>query len=836
MKIGLQCSWVLLLLLGQQWTTHAQLNSYSSSNNSTESSYIYATRQGQSVRGIIVDQASKEPLIYATVELLNHSPIISTVTDENGNFELVSVPVGRQRIRVERHEYYPYIENVLVGAGKEIVLTIGLEEEIAELTKAAPTDETTQKDRCRLRNSRLDPVNEMSGVSYRAIEFEEVNRYPGSFEDPARAASNFPGVYNIDDPQNYMVIRGNSPFGVRWQIDGIPVDNPHHLARLGNTGAIFPILNTNVLDRADFLTGAFSAEYGNATAGIFDIQSRRGNNEKLEFTGELSLWGAEVMLEGPIKKGGASFIVSYRYSVIQFAQALGINTSSNSSPTYQDLNLKIDVPTKQAGHFSLFAIGGISEAEFLAKEYRASDIFALENINIQTETQMSLVGLSHKKFIGEKNYLKTTVSYLFENYESDKDSVSAGETLYFQDSLGNIIDSTIVSPSNVLLDYYQARSMRNRIGLSSTFNSKWNTRLTTRAGVYGYLFLLDIEEQDLYNDHLVYFSDDLLYHVGGFMQAKYKFSPRFNLNIGVHGQYFSLNSDSWSVEPRLSLNWYPGRRHKISFGYGWHSRLQPFSISFYVEPDADNNTDYNDSNRDLGLLNSHHGVLSYNLYFAEQWAMKISAYGQYNNNIPIDQLPSSFSLINFGVYETPQRTNLADDGESVNVGGELSFEKFLSMGYYGIVSGSYFRSLYRGSDNVWRNTSFDIQYLTQLVIGKEFKIGAKKRNAFTIDARVVHRGGTPYTPILLEESQAQGTAVYDETVTNSERLAPYTRVDVKIGARLNGKKVSHHFFVDLVNVANLYNARNIYYDTSQEAILTGQQFGFIPNVFYRIQF
>lgn len=797
--------------------------------------FVYQTsKSGQSVRGIVVDQASNNPLIYATVELLNHSPIISTVTDENGEFELMNVPVGRQRIRIERHEYYGHVENVLVGAGKEVVLTIGLEEEYENIS-TEPAQELTQKDRRRIRNSKMDPVNEMNSVSYRAVEFEEVNRYPGSLEDPARAASNFSGTYNIDDPQNYMIIRGNSPFGVRWQIDGIPVDNPHHLARIGNTGAIFPILNTNVLDRADFLTGAFSAEYSNATAGIFDIHTRKGNNEKLEFTGELSLWGAEVMLEGPIKKGGASFILSYRYSVIQFAQALGINTSSNSSPTYQDLNFKIDVPTKEAGHFSLFAIGGISDVAFLADQYQASDIFALKNVNVYTETQLGLVGLSHKKFIGEKNYLKTTISYLFENYESDKDSVTAGSFYTVTNPQGGL-DTIVTSPKNVLIDYYQARSMRNRVGLSSTFNTKWNPRLTTRAGIYGYAFLLDIREQDLLSDQLVYFSDDILFHTGGFMQARFKVSSRFILNFGVHGQYFTLNNKSWSVEPRFSFNWFLGSRHKISFGYGWHSRLKPFSISFHVQPNDGNTNSYNTSNRDLGLLNSHHGVLSYSLYFAEQWVMRVNAYGQYNTNIPVDQLPSSFSLINYGVYETPRRVNLADDGVSLNAGGELAFEKFLSQGYYGIVSGSYFRSLYQGSDQVWRNTSFDIQYMAKLVVGKEFKIGAKKRNAFTIDLRVMHRGGTPYTPILLAESQAAGTAVYDESQTNAFRLDPYTRIDLKIGARFNSKKVSHHIFVDLINVANLPNPRQLYYDSETEEIKTSEQFGFIPNLFYRIQF
>lgn len=804
MRTPLQYSYLFLLLLGQYVVVQAQ-----------QDGYLYETTHlGQIVRGTVIDQTSNAPLIYATIELLNYTPTISTVTDENGRFELRNVPLGRQRIRIERYEYHSHIKNILVGAGKEVVLEIGLEEEFNPFLDTEPTDDFVLKDRHYIHNNELDPVNNRNSVSYRTIKFEEVNRYSGSLEDPARVVSNFASTYHIDDRQNHMIVRGNSPFGNQWRIDGIPLNNPHHLARLGNTGATFSMLSANVLEKADFLTGPASAEYNNAFSSIFDIQTRKGNNKRLEFAGEISLWEAEVMLEGPIKKGAASFILSYRHSVVPFARTLGIDTNSNSIPSYQDLNLKIDIPTQGFGHFSLFALGGISTINSWANRYKASDISAIKNVNAYTATQMSLVGVNHKKFIGEKNYLKTTVSYLLENYESDKDSLT---------------------PTKVSLDYYKARSMRHRIGLSSNFNTKWNVRLSTHAGIYCYAFLLNINEQNLFTDRLVYFSDDVLFHTGGFMQAKFKVSPRFILHLGVHGQYFTLNSNSWSIEPRFSFNWLLGKRHKISFGYGWHSRLKPFPISFAVQPN-DDLKGYNTNNRNLGLLNSQQVVLSYRLYFGEQWAMKVNAYGQYNTNIPVDQLPSSFSLINYGHYKLPHRVDLVDDGVSFNAGGELSFEKFLSQGYYGIVSGSYFRSLYQASDQVWRNTSFDIQYMAKLVVGKEFKIGPKKRNAFTIDLRATHRGAPPYTPILLTQSQAAGVAVYEKEKVNSLRLAPYTRIDFKIGARFNGKKISHLFFVDIFNVANLSNPGQVYYDAESKTVKINNQLGLIPNILYRVEF
>lgn len=776
--------------------------------------------KGQLLRGLVVDKFSNVPIEGALVELLNHSPRITAISNPDGSFIMENIPIGRQRIRIDNEGFYENIVSILVDAGKEVVLDIPLEEEyeaVATVTSSRKRKKR-KKDNRRFRNSHLEPTNKMTTVSYRSFEIEEVNRYPGGLEDPARLITNFPGMYNIDDPQNYIVSRGNSPFGIHWQVEGVPMDNPHHLGRIGNSGAIFPILNTNLLADSDFLNGAFSAEYGNAFAGIFDINMRKGNNQRFEFTGELSLLGAEVFLEGPFKKGGASFMISYRYSLLQLIKFLGFDTGSSSSPAYQDLNFKIDIPTKAAGHFSIFGIGGIADVAFLASKYDPNDVFAQENVDIYTETQQGLLGISHKKFIKEKSYLKTTASYLFENYTSNKDSLD-------QAMLGSEIP------------YYKSRVMRHRGGLSSTLNTKINTQLTFRAGGYGYLFFFDIKDNDLLTGRLVYDSDDVLFHLGGFAQIQYKISPRFIINAGVHAQYFSLNNRSWAVEPRFALNWYLGRRHQLSLGYGWHSKIQPFSVSFYVEPEGPNST-YNTSNRDLGFIRSHHLVLSYNLYLAQQWALKANVYGQYNTDIPVSMTPSSFSLINHGIYETPQRVNLIDNGIAFNAGVELSVEKFFSNGYHGIVSGSYFRSRYQGSDGVWRNTAFDVQYVVQVLAGKEFKIGKQKRNVITLDLRFNHRGGTPYTPILLEESIAQGREVRDYQNAYAARNESYTRIDVKVGARFNPrkKKISHYFFIDFINVGLFRNARQVRYDVDQQKIVQGEQFGLIPNLFYRIQF
>lgn len=152
--------------------------------------------------------------------------------------------------------------------------------------------------------------------------------------------------------------------------NGIEIPNPNHFGSLGTTGGPISILNNNVLDKSDFLTGAFPAEYGNVLAGVFDLQMRTGNNEKNEFMAQVGFNGFEAGAEGPIsKKQGSSYLINYRYSTLGVFSALGINFGTGTAvPKYQDVSFNINLPTNKAGKFTLFGMGGISGIEVLEKD------------------------------------------------------------------------------------------------------------------------------------------------------------------------------------------------------------------------------------------------------------------------------------------------------------------------------------------------------------------------------------------------------------------------------------------------------------------------------------
>lgn len=770
----------------------------------------------QNLRGYILDRTTGNGLSGAFVELLNHSPRITAISTENGAFELPNVPVGHQRVRVELKGYYEAVHAELVVAGKQPVVTILMDEEITTAFATVEAEKSTIKDKGRFRNEKMETIDEMNPISARAFNIEEVTKYVGGFGDPARIVTNFPGMFNIDDSQNYIVSRGNSPYGMQWMIEGVPIENPHHLATMGNTGAIFPLLNNNLLGNSDFVNGALAPQYSNVYSGVFDVNLRKGNNERFEFMGQLSAYGAELMAEGPIKKKGASFAIAGRVGVLNLIQLMGLDIGSNATPHYYDVNFKIDIPTKKFGEFSIFGVGGISNAAILNEGVDTSDIFAEQGIDLYIYSNMGILGVKHQIYFDKQTSLKTTLSYVIEDYHSHRDTI-------FQDT--------------IKVPYFDVKNFRQRLGLSSIFNKKFTPKISLRAGGHVYFHYISIWDRWAQRNESHSFAEDFQIMASGFTQVQYKFSPRLVLSLGVQGMYWTLNKNSWAVEPRIALNWYVGTRHKLSFGYGWHSKIQSFTMSFFNKKLADGS--YDRSNRELEPIRSHHAVISYDVYLGKFWGIKTNIYAQYTTDIPVQKTPSSMSIANHGAFSIyPELVNWQSTGDAFSYGVELSVEKFFSDGYYGLVSGAYQRAMYRGSDNIWRNSAFDVIGVGSMVMGKEFKIGPKKRNTIYADLRFNIHGGMPYTPIDLDASRVAGKEILIEDRAYSERLGLYKRIDLRIGARFNQRKkrISHHIYIEAMNVANFNNDLAIKYDANTGELVRAKQFGFLPNLFYQIRF
>ncbi|MEM7101544.1 MAG: TonB-dependent receptor [Bacteroidota bacterium] len=773
----------------------------------------------QTVKGTIIDKQSEIPLIGATVEFLGSAEMMGATTDIDGRFSIPNIPVGRQSFRVSYLGYNTItIPNVVVTSGKEVELEVALEESITKINEIVVTADA-QKDRAQ---------NELATVSARTFSLEEVNRYSGGRNDVSRLVSNYAGVSTADDSRNDIVIRGNSPTGVLWRLEGIPIPNPNHFATLGTTGGPVSALNTNLLKNSDFLTSAFPSEYGNALAGVFDLGFRNGNRDNYEFTLQLNAFsGLEAMAEGPLnKKKTASFVAAYRYSFVGFASAVGIPVGTNATPNYQDLSFKVDFGNSKIGKFSIFGIGGYSSIDFLGDEIDETDLFANPNEDAFPRSRLGIIGLRHNILLGENTYLRTVVS------------ASQAQTIYDQ--------FNIMSDGERLLET-DADDRVNTYSFSTFVNSKLSSRLTLRTGLLAQMFHLNTIVRDRENlpdidgdgipDWVTLrdFEGDVPL-LQPYVQTQFRVSDKFTINAGLHGQILTFNGSA-IVEPRASVNWKPAQRHMFTLGYGLHSQVQPLPI-FFLEI-ADENGNLVRSNEDLDFTKSHHLVLGYDYKPADDWRIKAEAYYQYILDVPVESVEGSFSMLNVGDdFIFPEEHFLVNAGTGANFGIELTIEKFFSKGYYGLLTTSVYQSKYKGSDNIQRNTAFNNQYVINLLAGKEFKVGSKKNNAITFDFKLTNAGGRNYTPVDLDASQMVGEEVLIEQEAYSLRYEPYFRLDAKVGFSMNSskRKLSQQFFIDFENVTNRKNVFQKRYNEVTNEVNTVYQTGFFPDILYRIQF
>lgn len=773
------------------------------------------------IKGQVVDEQSQQPLMGVSILLLLDGTSLGSITDFDGYFKIENVPLGRQSVQISFLGYEMItVPNIVVTSGKDAIVNASLKESFGQLDEVIITLEK-RKDK---------PINTLSSNSIRQFSVDEVQRFSGGRTDVGRLAANFAGVSAPDDSRNDIVIRGNSPTGLLYRLEGIPIPNPNHFTTVGTTGGVVSAINPNLLKNSDFLTSAFPSEYGNALGGVFDLGFRNGNNEDYEYTAQVGAFtGVEFLAEGPLSKNNSSFLIGVRYSLLGLLGAGGAGGTS-AAPNYSDISFNINFGKSKLGQFSLFGIFGNSDIDFLGDSIDNEDLFAAEDEDLFPESRFGVVGLKHKITLGNDSYLKTIISGSFSN-----DAVILDRYINKNETNERIIR------------YTETNNTETRFSASTLFNSKINSRLTFRAGTlveqYNVDYLLKDREKQPDNNNdgdpdLFTFIDtkeDFII-AQPYAQLQYRITENLTLNAGSHGQYSNLNKQ-FVFEPRAGLQYRINTNNRLSFAYGLHHQPIPSPILFLFE---DVNGNSIQTNRDLDFVRSNHYVLGYDLRFTNNWRLKLEAYYQNIDKAGVQPFPSSYSTLTEGAdFDfNNDRVSLVNEGTGFNQGIELTVEKFFSDGYYGLLTGSLFESKYAGSDGIERNSPFNNGYVANLLAGREFKVGSKQQNVIFFDTRFSVAGGRYFTPVDLEASQNAGFEVLHEDLAFSEQYDDYLRWDVKFGFKLNilGKKQSHQFYFDFQNVTNRDNVFARRYNRLTNNVDVVNQIGFFPDLGYRFQF
>ncbi len=757
----------------------------------------------QTIRGRVVEKQLHKPIIGATVQIVGLS--LGDKTDEEGNFVIQFVPIGNQSILVTSIGFKEnLISNIEINSAKELILTILLDEKI-NTTKEIIIKGASRKNK---------PINELSTVSARAFTVEETQKYAAAINDPARMATNFAGVLAGDDGNNQIVIRGNSPSGLLWRMEGIDVPNPNHFAAAGSSGGGVSILSTQLLANSDFLTGAFSSEYGNALSGVFDLKLRKGNDEKREYAIQAGVLGINLAAEGPFsKKYKGSYLINYRYSTLSILSKMNLDLG-DAVTNFQDLSYTIFLPTKKLGDFNLFSFGGLSDQTYALKKDSSKWETEFDRYSGRFASNTGMWGVTHSINLGKKSLLKSALGYSITNNTDEQNYVQG--------------DYSVIKA-------YNQKYITNKLTFTSTLNHRFNARLFLRSGMIGSLIHFNFKEEGR-----VTLTDPLITMVNtkkstqtvqAYSHLQYKINENITFNGGLHYIHLLYNHTN-SVEPRASIKWDISKKQSLAFGYGKHSQIQSYGIYFAMASNANGESYY--PNKNLGLTKANHFIVSHNYSLNKNLKIKTEVYYQALYNVPVSlSTLNTFSALNtqFDYIREP----LSNKGKGRNYGLEISIEKYLSNHLYYALSSSWYQSKYTASNNKEYNTRYNGNQIINLNAGKDF-VSKNKRRALGIGGRFVYAGGYRTTPIDLVSSQQKGETIYYQNQAYTNQLPYYLRGDIRISMKWNRKKVTSTLSIDIQNVSNRKNVYDHFYDVKSNSIKTYYQTGLIPVLNYKLEF
>ena len=779
--------------------------------------------QAETLRGTVKDAITGEPLIGATVKIVELENA-AAIADIDGKYQINLSKGGRYTIEANYVGYEPSVtKEILISGAKEVVLDITLRENSTELKEVVVRPRVNKE-------ATVNPTVLTGGVM---LSMEEASRFAGGYNDPARLVMSFAGVSGEADGSG-LSIHGNAPERMQYRIEGVEVFTPNHFNDLWNAGyGLVSALNSNVIGNSDFFTSTFNANYNNALSGVFDVKMRPGNNTKYENILQIGTVSEELTLEGPIsRKHNSSYIVNYRYGFTSLVDKLGLVDTDGSHMSFQDFSWKLNFPTKRAGTFSVFGLGFLDtnwDERMKIKDTHS----AYDASDSDSKLAQLLAGVSHKILLGNKWTWRSTLAYNMQHLKADE---------YYYGLKRDENDVLIYpleyeEPEKKYL-FSKQKTNEDRIifntELSKQVNDKW---LTQFGGEYSHRFF-----------NLVYRSADRLYApvetmkditnmkddtglASVFWQNLYKFNDHLSATAGISANYF-LYSKKYSVEPRVSMKWDPNEKNSFALGYGLHSMVEKLDAYFYRDDDGKL------VNKDLGLTKAHHFQATYMYKFNSNLTLRANAYYQYGFNTPVGIDGSTYCVTNryFNFTDEP----LVNKGNTRNYGADITLEHYMSHGFFGQTNISLYRSQYRGVDKVWRNQMYDRRFMFKILGGKEWIIG---KNVLNVSAKYSIQGGLRYTPIDVDQMNANIDAgivndepIYKDNEAFTKHFKPTGIIDLTVSYKINKKRVSHTIAFEGLNILGTDTPMFQRFDLGTRQVRIDKGGISLPNIFYRLDF
>ncbi len=737
------------------------------------------TRTG-SISGTVREAATLQPMPGVNVTI--RGLVIGAATDADGRFAIPNVPVGTHAVEARFIGFAPFVQtDVVVKPARAASVEIELSEQRIQgegVTVTAAYFEQVAS----------------APTSTVTLSNEEIRRSPGAAQEITRVLTALPGVASRGETSQDLFVRGGSPSENGFYIDNVFVPNAQHFSTAdGSSFGPTGIINTEFVDEITFSTGGFSASYGDRLSSISDIRYRGGNANRI--TGEVGLnfTGGSLIAEGPITNGTA-FVSARRSYLDLLADAI----DAGGAPRFGDVQGKVALDLSPSNRLTLLTLYGTSDfTQDAADAAEAGDdligTFANEQIT---------VGGNLRTLWGARGYSNTALSY---------SAIERRDELESLRGTSGDLDQTLRN------DYVHARNV-NTLQVAG-IGVEAGAEAFVERGTFDYAQTAYIgtngERQDGFDRDLSLTNT----RFGGFATITLAPTPRLTVSPGVRVDYGSLAGKAY-VQPRLSASLKATDEVTLRASGGVFRQAVPLYI-----------LSQNEANESLPHMRADHLIAGVDVLLAPSLKLTVEGFDKQYRDAPQYAADNPLGLRSYVLDARGDFSGaLTSDGRARARGIELLLQKKLSGSVYGTISGSYFRSEYRDALGEWRNRTFDTQ--TQFsAIG-----GWKPNTNWELSVRWSYQGERPTTPLDNSASAQADAEVRDVARTNEERLPAYHSLYLRADRRWSFRRTNLTTFVSLWNAYSRTNVDDYYWNFTDQAADTREQFSLLPVIGVEFEF
>ena len=734
------------------------------------------------IGGKVIDKTTLKPIPDVNIIIIGKP--FGAATDTNGVFEISGLENGSYQVRASAVGYKSEtITDVEVNYVKTTNLLFQISEQPISLLGVTVNSDYFQKN--------VDEFNSLTNLNY-----EEIRRSPGGFEDVVRALSILPGVAQSSAGRNDLVVRGGAPSENLYLVDGFVIPNINHFGTQGATGGPISFINLDFVRETSFSSGGFPVNYGNKLSSVLSIDLRNGRSDRIGGKATISASEFGLDLEGPVTDK-SSFIFSLRRSYLDFIfNAAGFNFV----PEYYDALSKVTFNMDSKNQISVIFLGALDYINF---NNSTSDNLYQNSKILGSNQHNYFVGVSFQHLF-DNGFYNLRLSRNYTNYNS-----------FQNDTLLNpiFINNSGEGYNELKADAVLKVSKSSEIDLGGTADLNdfsANIKLPYFISSFGDTLLpASINTSKTYSSF------------GLYTEFSSKSLDRLNLSLGIRGDYYGEINDKLYVSPRFSAKYNLNDISNVNFSLGMF-RQRPSYIWLVANP----------INKNLTAILVDQYILGYQCILREDTRLKIEAFYKNYNYYPASITKTYLVLANTGAGFGGSQDNFASFGLDPLIskgfgnarGVELSVQKKDSkIPYYGIISLTYSRTVFTPLNGIQSLGSYDQTWILNLSGGYIFN------NEWEASFKFRFATGNPYTPY--NSSGLQNAANY-----NTERLPSLNSLDIRVDKRWNLNNWALITYLDIQNIYNHRNVASISWDYRTNSLDESKSIGILPSIGISVEF